>query len=330
MDATTGNNEEDQTLALILNGQAEQDEDEDVGVEGDEDADTRTLEADEDADGGDGEQDDGDPDDADDDDADGDDDEDGDADQNDTLHTVMVDGKPVQVTLSELTRSYSGQAYIQKRMQETANVFRALQSERQALASLGQVLQSGNIPLEPPKPPSAELAQRDPFGYVAAQAKYAEDMRAFEGAMQAAQQAAQTQRATEMAMRNAYLQEQLEKAVREIPELGDKRAGRALRQRMVQIGTEAYGFTEDEIMSVGDARVIRLLHDAIQYRALRSGQKQRRAQGAKEPPPVVMKPGNAVPVPKKGAVKAAAREKARAKMRRSGSVDDVASFLLTG
>ena len=44
-----------------------------------------------------------------------------DAGQTEELYTVKVDGSEQEVTLEDLKRSYSGQAYIQKGMQETAD-----------------------------------------------------------------------------------------------------------------------------------------------------------------------------------------------------------------
>ena len=66
------------------------------------------------------------------------------------LFTVKVDGQEVKVPLEDLKRSYSGQAYIQKGMQEAASakkeaegVYLALLEERQKTSELLTQLQSG-------------------------------------------------------------------------------------------------------------------------------------------------------------------------------------------
>ena len=98
------------------------------------------------------------------------------------LFTVKVDGKPKQVTLTELQRGYSGQAFINQNLETLAQAkkqmqeeYSQVQQERQFLADFRQRAESGQV-LTPPKPPSRELFQQDPIGYMEAKLSHADAM----------------------------------------------------------------------------------------------------------------------------------------------------------
>jgi hypothetical protein len=91
---------------------------------------------------------------------------------------------------------------------------------------------------------------------------------------------------------------------------------------LTQIGME-YGFTAEEMEVVSDARYVRALNDARKYRELVSKRKQAQQKGQA-----------ARPVVKAGAKKTADpiavdRKKAQSRMKQTGSVDDVANYLLS-
>ena len=98
------------------------------------------------------------------------------------LFTVKVDGKPKQVTLNELQRGYSGQAFINQNLETLAQAkkqmqeeYSQIQQERQFLADFRQRAESGQV-LTPPKPPSRELFQQDPIGYMEAKLSHDDAM----------------------------------------------------------------------------------------------------------------------------------------------------------
>lgn len=76
---------------------------------------------------------------------------------------VKVDGQEVDVTLDDLKRAYAGQGYIQKRMEEVANVRKASEAEFMALnqerAQLAQALTAvqQRLAADMPRPPSKLL-----------------------------------------------------------------------------------------------------------------------------------------------------------------------------
>lgn len=267
----------------------------------------------------------------------GDDDNDDteDADDDDTaepLYTVKVNGREQQVPLSELLRGYSGQTAIQQGFREVASarkevesVYTALQTERQQIAALAQQLQGDPTSLQPPVPPDDNLIERDPIEYMVqrqryerAHAQYVQTQQALQE--QAARNAQQAQQAQQ-----AYLRAQQEQLVRALPGFAKPETAAKLRSELLRTGVEVYGYAPEELRQVMDHRALLILHDAAQYRKLVSGRARAEKQ-AEMPRTPVIRPGTkaSATVGKK-----ATAEKARSAMKKTGSVDDVARFLLS-
>lgn len=244
------------------------------------------------------------------------------------LYTVKVNGREEKVTLEDLTRSYSGQEYIQQRMKENAEAKRqveALQAQyeqgAQAVAQLYQQLQSGQLAPEP-TPPSIELLNTDPMRYM--REKEAFEVRQREYLTQQQQIASvfqQRQQAQSEAMR-LYMAEQARELVQHMPELADPATAGRVQSEMISAG-EAYGYSSDEINGVMDSRALRVLRDAARWRALRGRQSAVTEKASKARP--VMKPG--AKATETG--KQASREKARARMKDEGSPEAAVNFLLS-
>lgn len=246
---------------------------------------------------------------------------------------VKVDGQEVEVTLDDLKRSFAGQGYIQKRMQEVAGirkeaeaVYVALNQERaqlaQALAAYQQQLAAaGDL-----QPPSRELLKTDPIRYLEEEAAYREAMEQRQALSQ--QQAQLMQQHSEQQRRAyaAYLAEQAQLLTQRIPEFADAKKAGELKRALIEAGSQHYGFSPDELQAVSDARHVQVLHDAMRYRQLMAGKERVQEKVAQVTRPVV-RPG-AKRTEADG--KKVAVEKARARMKSTGSVDDVAAFLLKG
>lgn len=245
------------------------------------------------------------------------------------LYSVKVDGQERKVTLDDLKRSYSGQAYIQKGMQEVAGqkkqaeeVYSALLQERQQMSQLLQQLNSGQY-LQAPTPPSRELFNKDPIGYMEAKMKYDEDVQAWYGQQQAIEQAKQSQAQQMEYARSVHLQGQLRELQQAIPEFGDAKKAARLKEELIAYGTKE-GYSAEELNEVADARAIKVLRKAMLYDQINSkrSEAEKKVQNAKP----FVKPGA-----KKSATvgKAKAAKNATSRMKKSGSVDDVAAFLLS-
>jgi len=256
--------------------------------------------------------------------------DDGDEEPASEIHTVKVDGEEKQVTLDDLKRSYSGQAYIQKGMEEAAQskkqaeqVYQALQEERQKLATTFQQLQTEGAPQMPQKP-SKELRNSDPIAYFEQMESYREGLEQYQQFQQQHQAMAQQQTEAQQRAQQAYLQEQARMLQQEIPEFSDPDKASKMKEQLLRTGVETYGYSPEEMTQIMDARAVKVLADAMKYRQLQQSKGK-----------AVEKTKNARPVVKPGAKKSdtdgkvTRRKKAAARMKKNGNVDDVASFLLS-
>lgn len=246
------------------------------------------------------------------------------------LYTVKVDGKTKQVTLDELTRGYSGQAYIQQGMEQLAaakkqmqEMYQTLQTEQQKVQEAYARVQSGEG-LSKPTPPSKELFDRDPIGYMQQKIEYEEKLAQYEQTQAQMTEMQQRKAMQTQAQHQAYLQEQLQVLQQAIPELADPKKAPAYKDKMVQAGSNYYGFDPRELNAIDDARYLNVLNDAMKWREMQEtrGEVTQKAQSARP----VVKPG--VKKDARSSKQKRTRE-AAARMRQSGSIDDVAKFLLS-
>lgn len=245
------------------------------------------------------------------------------------LYTVKVDGQEVEVSLSDLKQSYSGQAYIQRGMQDAAaqkkqaeQVYQALLQEREQMSALLNQLQSGEMRTAP-TPPNKDLLKTDPIGYMEQKAAY-DDAKAEFDNQQAAIAQAQYQQAQQMQYaQEVNLQQEMSKLAQVIPDFADPDKGGRLKEDLVSYGTRL-GYSAAELGGVTDHRAIVVLHKAMLFDKLQASKGK-----------AVEKASNARPVVKPGAKKSSrmtSQKRAKdvqARMKKTGSVDDVASFLLS-
>lgn len=245
------------------------------------------------------------------------------------VFSVKVDGEEVQVSIDDLKRSYSGQAYIQKGMQEAANqkkeaeaVYQALLQERQQTSQLLSQMQSGEM-LQEPQAPTKELFNKDPIGYMEAKMQYDEAKSEFDK-QQATIQQAQAQQNQQMEYaRQVYLKEEMQKLTQVIPDFADPEKAGKMRDDLVQGGMKL-GFSEAELAEVSDHRALVALYKAMKYDEIVNGKEK-----------AVNKTKNSRKMVKPGAKKSAslskvkAREKAVSRMKQTGDVNDVANFIIS-
>lgn len=260
------------------------------------------------------------------DDAEIDDEDQVDAAEDTNLISVKVDGKEERWTLDQLKQSAAGQAAINKRFQEAAEARKqieqanaALAQQQQQLVHLYQQAQQGG--LQAPTPPSRELFESDPIGYMEEKLKYDEAKAGYDQNLYQMQQVQQQTVQHQQQAHQSYLQEQAEILRQHIPEIADPERGEKLKGDLMQVGMD-YGFTAEEMAHVSDARYVRALNDARKYRQLVSKRKQAQQKGEK-----------ARPVVRAGAKKtpdgqAATRKKAQSRLQKTGSINDALSLIL--
>lgn len=246
---------------------------------------------------------------------------------------VKVDGEEVEVTLDDLKRSFAGQGYIQKRMQEVAAVrkeaeatYNALNQERAQMAQALAVYQQQLSAAGNPQPPSKDLLKTDPIRYLEEEAAYREGMEQRQAIAQ--QQAYLMQQQSEQQARayKAYLAEQAQLLTQRIPEFADAKKAGELKKSLIEAGSQHYGFSPDELQGISDARHVQVLHDAMRYRQLMAGKERVQEKVAQVNRPVV-RPGAKRPEATGKQIEA---KKALSRMKTTGSVDDVAAYLLKG
>ena len=249
-----------------------------------------------------------------------------DGDEKPAAYTVKVDGVDTEVTLDDLTRSYSGQAYIQKGMQETAEgrkQFQAdmasFQADQQRFSEAVHKLQSDGLKAHPQKPDS-KMLETDPIGYMRAQAQYDVEVADYTAQQAQLSETANRSREYQNQQSQANLQSQAARLVELIPEFADPEKATALKSKLVEVGQSAYGYSPDELMGLTDARAVSVLNDAMRWRELQSGTAK-----AKTTP----KPQRSVkPTGRRSQPKSVVRDKQLAQARKSGSSDDFMALML--
>lgn len=249
--------------------------------------------------------------------------------QQEPVYTVKIDGTEKQVTLDELKRGYSGQKYIQKGMADTAETKKSLEQqqqqiaqERQMLMQMVQQVQNGNVP-SIPEYPSEELQASDPLGYLEKEAEY---RRAVDKRQQFDQQVnylAQQEAQQRQQQNNQFLEQQAQRLSEWMPEFADPEKRNVFIQDISSKAKKHYDLTDEQIGTVKTAEEVRILNDALKWRDLQAnkGKAQQKAEGARP----VVKPA-AKRAANSGRVSKA--KKAEAAMRRTGSIEDVANFLM--
>ena len=242
------------------------------------------------------------------------------------VFSVKVDGKEEQWTLDQLKQSAAGQAAINKRFQEAAEARKqieqqaaVLQQQQQQVAALYQQAQNGG--LQAPTPPTRELFESDPIGYMEEKLKYDESKAQFDQNMFQLQNVQKQRMQAQQEAHQSYLAEQAQVLTQHIPEIADPQKGEAIKNALVDTGV-SYGFTAEEMQAVTDARYVRALNDARKYRELVAKRKSAQSKGEK-----------ARPVVKAGAKKrvdsnAATRKKAQQRLQKTGSMEDALSLIL--
>lgn len=229
-------------------------------------------------------------------------------------YTVKVDGKEVEVTLEDLKRSFSGQAYIQKGMQEAAEarkqaweLYQALQTEQAKFLQVVQTIQQQGFKA-PPQAPDVELMDKDPIGYMQAEARYRKEVAEFQAQQSQIQHTAAAQRQMQERALAEFVAEQGKILQSRIPEFADPNKAREITGKIRNTAAEAYGFTDQELGGITDARHVQVLYDAMKWRELQAARTQK-APAA---------PKNVKPIPRRQEPQQLVRQKQIAKARQVG------------
>ena len=251
---------------------------------------------------------------------------DDDSDEDLQTFTVKVDGHEQEVTLEELQRGYSGQAYIQKSMQKVAEsrkeaeaIFATLAQERTQVQQALHLLQNGTLSA-PPVAPDEALFNSDPMAYMEAKLQYDRDIAGYNQQLDYLQQQVQANQESQQQARQVYLARESEMLQGFAPELFDEQNGKQLRDALVASAAEAYGFSPEELQQLVDHRHVRVLLDAVAFKNLNSESGKKRVE---------KKVQNKVVRGNKRKVNAeqAARRKMKQRLKESGSIEDAVGLM---
>jgi len=251
-----------------------------------------------------------------------------DAVQSEQSFTVKIDGEEKAVTLEELKQGFSGQKYVQKGMQENAQmrkqteqVYNSLLQSRQQVTDLFQKLQNGGAARQPVKPDLAML-DTDPIGYVEANARYENDMVTYQTEMQQFQRVQNEQLHAQNLALEAHRSQEMSKLLEIMPDLKDPDKGKVMREQMLAVGTE-YGYSGEEISAIVDHRAIRVLEDARKYREIVAGKSKAVEKATQKKRTQPLKAGS-----KKSSSQAKELKTKQNRLQKTGSIDDAVALIL--
>lgn len=249
--------------------------------------------------------------------------------QEEPLYTVKVNGQERQVDLAELTRGYSGQKYIQEGMANVASQKKDIDKlqaevsqERQALQQMMQQLQAEGVP-QIPDYPDQELQNSDPIGFLEKEAEYRRAVEKRQRYEQQVQFVAQRNAQEAQMQKQQRLNQEAMRLAEWMPEYSDPDKRRDLIVDMSNKAKKHYDLTDEMIATVQTAEEVRILNDALKWRELQSSKSkaQKKVEGARPIKPSAKRAATAS--------KTSRAKKARAAMEQSGSIDDVANFLIS-
>lgn len=248
---------------------------------------------------------------------------------------MKADGKEwtEELTLDQLRAERMMQADYQRKTQEVAKQRaeaqeQARQAVQQAQARYAQELQALEAMMESLIAPELQsvdlnqLAEQDPATWA----------RMFQKRQQIdqAKQAVKSKLEAQMEASRREMQERMQEVVREgMAKLTDptsKLYVEALETKVPtirKVAVESYDLTEQEVASITDPRFVKVLHDAMQWRELQSKKPEleRRVSQA----PKALKPSTRID-PRQQQSKTV--QDLRAKLKRTGSIDDAVNYLM--
>ena len=244
-------------------------------------------------------------------------------------YTIKVDGNDVEVTLDELQAGYSRQADYTRKSQVLAEQRKkadeelaATQQERQHyLSQLEQFnTQADSKIKELSSTDWTKLKEEDPTEYMLKRDQYRElqdNKRMVEEEQQNLQLKSQQENQVKW---QEELGRQQEIMVQRLPEWTDPDKGPKLKQNIKSFAVKK-GFTEQEVNSLIDARSVDVLHKAMLYENLLAAKISNKKTKVV---PKVQKPGSP---PTKGEISSDKLKAQRARLKRSGHVNDASTLI---
>ena len=244
-------------------------------------------------------------------------------------YTIRVDGKDVEVTLDELKNGYSRQADYTRKSQVLAeqrkkadDELAATQQERQRyISQLEQFNTDADSKLDGFKSVDwTKLKEDDPMEYALKRDQYRELQESKRLIAEEQQKETYKQQQDAQQAWQEELSRQQEIVAKKLPDLVHPEKGPKLKQAIKTFAINK-GFTEQEVDNLIDARSVDILHKAMLYENLKNAKISKKKAKVV---PKVTKPGAGVT---KGEIDSEKVKQQRARLKRTGKVDDAAKLL---
>lgn len=238
---------------------------------------------------------------------------------------IKVDGEEVEVTDEELEKGYSRTADYTRKTQALAEQRKAAEAEidavKQERAQYADYLTQLRTALEgstPEAPDWAKLRATLPAAeYASAYVEWDQRMKEVETVKRAEHAAQQRVVADQTDAMNKYLVAERDKLEAAIPEWKDPEVGKKERVELKDFALRS-GYTEDDLRTLTDHRAVLMLRNAQKWEASQKNKPEIKNR-VKEVTAAI--PGsNAAP-------KKSQRDKASARLRETGSIDDAAASI---
>lgn len=246
--------------------------------------------------------------------------------EDNSLYTVVIDGKEQKVTLQEALAGYQRQSDYTRKTQEVAERSKAIQAKEQQVdqvrsqyeASINMLAQEMQRYL-PQEPDWEKLHQEDPINFPIIEKQW-RDYKANLAAVQQ-EQARLRQEASqkEMAERQKLIEEGTNYIFEKMPEWKDQAKWNEARGRLREYG-QKIGYSEDELNAALDPRAILVLEKARRWDALQANRPQPQKAAAPKP----MRPATNASSPRKQTDVMRVKQR----LKSSGSVDDAAAIFM--
>lgn len=242
----------------------------------------------------------------------------------DTLVTVKIDGKAVEVPLKEALEGYQRQSDYSRKMQKLRDEAVAFQADRQQVeierAQYGQLLTALEAQLSqlmPQEPNWEQLHRDDPINFPIVEKQWRDYKERLAATRAEKERLSYIAAQQEQAQLKQMVDQGRQYLVEKMPEWKDQAKWEAARNQLRDYGQKV-GYSPEELAQAYDPRAVLVLEKARRYDALMANRpKPNQAQSPKP-----MKAGSTASSPKQ----ATEVTRMRQRLKGTGSVDDAAKL----
>ena len=184
---------------------------------------------------------------------------------------VKVDGEEIEVPEDELLKGYSRTQDYTRKTQMLAEQRKQAEQEYEAVrnerAQYAQLLNQLSAKLEEAPQVDESLQYTDPIAYAQQLASVMQYEKQRQAVAQEQQRLAAVQRQEQAQYEQKYLAEQKERLTILIPDWADEATAKAEKAKVRETAKQ-YGYSDEELSELYDARAVALMRDAMKYREL--------------------------------------------------------------